>query len=515
MRVVESKESKKWWLVFSLATAFFWGMMAHAYRFLNGNFNHDSLLEFHGAIFGNTHKIALGRFLVPLYRDLLRSDVTLPWLIGVLSVFWIGLALFLIVQILGMQDRKQVFLTAGILTVNVTVSATAATYIHDLDCYMFSMLCAVTAVWLWQKHGRGWLPGGILLVVSMGIYQSFLFTAVTLVMLRCILWLLDGETFHCVLTRGLKAIAMILLGGVGYWLALKLVTPITGVALYSGQYNSLDIMQELTPATILPLIFRAYRDCLSRLWNVPSTYPAYGIKLITVGLLLTSLLPFLQGLKKLGWKEKLLLLLLAALLPLGANGIYILTVGDSHDLMTYSVWLLWLVPLLLWSRVRLPEKKTGMVLHRYLPMALVALLLWGNVQLSNGMYLKKELEQNAYLSLMTRVAGRMESCEAYVPGETPVVFVGLPQLLNEEIPGFRDSQNITGMRSPDVITVSEPRRYQAYFDYVLNTPLLLAEEADWEEIEASEQTAQMPCYPSQGCMEMRGGILVVKLGETE
>lgn len=488
-------------------------MLAHAYRFLNGNFNHDSLLEFHGAIFGTEHKIALGRFFVPLYRDLLRSDATLPWLIGVFSMFWIGLAVWLVIQIFEIEDTKLAFLTAGIFTVNVSVSATAATYIHDLDCNMFAMLCAVAAVWLWQKRDMGWLQGAGVLVVSLGIYQSFLFTTVTLAMFRCILWLLDGETFRSVLIRGMKAIAMILLGGILYWLALKLVTAICGIALYTGDYNSLDKMQGITPATILPLILGAYRDCFSRIWYAPSTYPTVLVRMLTTGLLLTGLIALLQGQKRLAWKERVLLLLLVALLPLGANGIFILTADESHDLMVYSIWLLGLLPLLLWRGIQWKGNVRGAVLRRYIPMVLTAVLLCGNVQLSNGMYLKKEMEQNAYLSLMTRVAGRMEACETYVPGETPVVFVGMPQILNPVMPGFKDYWNITGMLSPDVITAQEPRRFQAYFDYILNVPLLLAEESDRRQILESDRTAQMPCYPSQGCIEMCDGTLVVKLGE--
>lgn len=510
---MENKRDKKWWLIFSLATVFLWGMLAHAYRFLNGNFSHDSLVELNGAIFGNAHKIALGRLLVPLYRALLRSDLTLPWLIGVLSILWIGLSLFLILQILEIKDTKVAFLAAGILTANVTVSATAATYLHDLDCYMFALLCAVAAVWLWWRHAWGWLPGGILLVVSMGIYQGFLFVAVTLAMIRCILWLIEGETCKSVLTRGIKAIAMILQGGIVYWLALKLAEPVFGVALYSGDYNSLDKMDGVTLEMLPYLIFLTYKLCAYRIWNAPSAYPDFLTKLFTIGLVLTGLITLVQGMKKLGWKEKGLVFLLVALLPLGANGIYILTVGGTHDLMVYAIWLLWLLPLVLLDRVWLPGKTTGMMRRKYVPMALVAVLLWGNVQLSNGMYLEKELEQNAYLSLMTRVAGRMEACEAYIPGETPVVFVGLPQIQNSEIPGFEDSRDVTGMESPDVLVYPNRRRFQTYFDLILNTSLLLAEESEWDQIQASEQTAQMPCYPSQGCMEMRDGTLVVKLGE--
>lgn len=510
---MENKRDKKWWLIFSLATVFLWGMLAHAYRFLNGNFSHDSLVELNGAIFGNTHKIALGRIFVPLYRDLLRSDLTLPWLIGVLSLLWIGLSLFLILQILEIKDTKVAFLAAGILTANVTVSATVATYLHDLDCYMFAMLCAVAAVWLWQKKNMGWLLGAGLLVMSLGIYQSFLFATITLVIFRCVLWLLDGETFRSVLIRGMKAIAMILLGGIGYWLALKLVEPVFGVALYSGDYNSLDKMGGVTLETLPSLIFRTYKYCIYRIWNAPSAYPDFLTKLFTIGLILTGLITLVQGMKTLGWKEKSLVCLLVGLLPLGVNGIYILALGGTHDLMVYAIWLLWLLPLVLSDRVWLPGKTTGMMLRRYVPMALVAVLLWGNVQLSNGMYLKKEMEQNAYLSLMTRVTGRMEACETYVPGETPVVFVGLPQIQNSEVPGFEASLDITGMESSDVLVFPNRRRFQTYFDYILNTPLLLAEESEWEQIVTSEQMAQMPSYPSQGCMEMRDGTLVVKLGE--
>ena len=127
-------ERHKRQLLFALTATFFWGLLAHAYCFFGNSFSHDSLNEFHGAILGNDIKLTSGRIFVPLYRDLFRSDVTLPWLIGVLSLFWAGLSVFLVLRIFRVESRGMGILIAGIFVANVSYSATAATYIHDLDC---------------------------------------------------------------------------------------------------------------------------------------------------------------------------------------------------------------------------------------------------------------------------------------------------------------------------------------------------------------------------------------------
>lgn len=498
-------------LFFILAATFFWGMLAHGYRFFNGNFSYDSLNELHGAIFGNNIKNGSGRFVVPIYRDLVRSDVTLPWLIGMLSLLWIGLAVFFVARMFRMESRGLMFLTAGIFTVNISVSATAATYLHDLDCDMLALLWAVAAVWLWKRWKWGWLPGAGLLTLSLGIYQSYLFTAAVLIMMLCILWLLDGERFAVVFVRGLRGIAMILLGGLAYFFCLRISSRITGIALSSGDYNSLDLILRLTPKLALQLAAEAYGGCIRQFVNAYSTYPAILVRAMSVLLLAVGGVSLAVGLRKLGWKEILLTLALVALLPLAANMLYVLMLGGSHDLMTTAIWMLWLLALLLSRRL---GRNLGGRLGKgqgWLCMAVVAALLWGSVQFSNGMYLKKNLEQDAYLSLMTRVVGRMEDREDYVPGETPVVFVGTPEILNPVIPGFKDYWNVTGMTSPDVINTPDPRRFKAYFDYILNTPVLLAEDS-WYPIAKSPEAVRMPSYPAQGCMTMRDGILVVKLG---
>ena len=91
----EKFEKNKFWLIFSLASTYRWGLAAHSYFLFDSNVSHDSLEEFHAAIFGNVFKVELGRFLTPLYRAIFRGDATMSWLIGILGLFWLGLSVFL------------------------------------------------------------------------------------------------------------------------------------------------------------------------------------------------------------------------------------------------------------------------------------------------------------------------------------------------------------------------------------------------------------------------------------
>ena len=119
--------------------------------------------------------------------------------------------------------------------------------------------------------------------------------------------------------------------------------------------------------------------------------------------------------------------------------------------MVYGLWMTWLLALLLSSWLAKQFKDKVWQWQNWLCMLVAAAILYGNVQFANGMYIKKEMEHEAYLSLMTRVADRMEQFDGYIPGETPVVFVGIPNSINEVMPGFKDYWNVTGMTQPGAL----------------------------------------------------------------
>ena len=84
----------------SILATFFWGLIAHSYGFMHSFFSHDSLNAFYADSVEISSKIGVGRFIVPVYEYLTRGFTALPWLIGLLGLFYISVSVFFIVKIL-------------------------------------------------------------------------------------------------------------------------------------------------------------------------------------------------------------------------------------------------------------------------------------------------------------------------------------------------------------------------------------------------------------------------------
>lgn len=523
-KLEESFSRNKKWLYFALIVTFIWGLLAHGYGFTQSSYSHDSLVEFCGEVYGNHFKFQTGRFLSPLYRLVFRTSLTLPWLIGVLSLVWISLAVFLVCRIFKIESKIMFFLIAGIFTTNITVLTTSATYMHDLDCDMVALLCSVAAVYVWQQYRHGWLAGALLVMISLAFYQAYITVTIVLAMFVCILDILNGKSFKTVFVNGIKAIGMLLIGGCMYYFAMKTVLQVTGLSMITGKPNTMDKPLEMLswePWVYRYLLDQTYLKWYARLTEVVSPFPALT-RCVTNVVLMIAAFGLVIGIlsRKVRILEKLLCVCLIVLLPFAMNLMYVLTIETAHEVMLFAIWLTYLLVLLIadWL-VKWLKQKDFRFLKKHaihnLPAAvsavLVCVILYGNVQTGNVMYLKKDMEQDAYLSLMTRIVYRMEDYEGYIPGETPVVFVGLPNQINAVIPGFERYANMLGMDSSDVLAWHERDRWQAYFGYILSNPAVLAEEEIWNAMQTDSRSAEMPCYPEDGCIEILDDVLVVKL----
>ncbi len=501
-----------------LIATFVWGLLTHSYIFLHSSFSHDSLNEFNAEVFGNAWRIQLGRVFVPIYRFFIRDAITLPWLIGVLSLLYISLAVFLTVKLFDVRSSVLMVFVSGIFTANITVIATAATYIHDLDCNMLSLALAVLSVYLWKKYARGFLYGMLPLCISIGLYQSYISVAITLIIMYLVMRLLDGEDFGVVFKNGIKSICMIIGAGVLFFVATKTILYITGISLKTGNYNSIDTVLSMSIPEIIYTAIKGYiRTCyfiLTRSFTYPQTViiVVHAIMIAISGVIVLYRV-FQKDIKI---KEKILILILIALLPISMNIVYPLTGGMSHDLMEYGFWLVYLFVLLIawWAVERFELLKPSLrFLQRLASICLVFVVLWGNVQTANTAYLKKELEQKANLSLFTRIVYQMENCDGYITGETPVVFVGTPDALLDTIPGFEQISNMTGCWDSFVPNSNSRGRYQAYFDYILLNPAIMADSEIWSQMQDNDEVVNMPCYPVAGSVAIVDGILIVKMGE--
>ena len=121
--------------------------------------------------------------------------------------------------------------------------------------------------------------------------------------------------------------------------------------------------------------------------------------------------------------------------------------------------------------------------------------------------MKKELDQTATISLATRMIDRVELLEGYIPGETPVAFVGRLDrntYLNCGRDEFIELDKTVGLWSDYSATYNLGRYLTDYMNY----PLLWDTETDFSQ---TEEVKAMPVFPAADSIRMIEGTVVVKL----
>lgn len=505
-----------------MSFTFLFGIVAHAYGFFNFTISHDSLEALYSGAAETEWKISLGRIFVPVYRAVTRGMLTTPWMIGMLALVWIGLSVYFIVQLLGFTGSKfLIALTAGILTVNPVVTALTATFLHDLDVDMFALLLMVLAVCLWKERKKGIFPGMCLIAVGLGLYQSYLSVAIALMMIVCIKDLLEGKRCNKVLLAGGKGILLLSGGGLFYLILMEVICYFTGIPL-SDSYNSISQLGNLS-GSISELFWgtlKAYYYWLMYFLNPASMYSSKAVMAVNLllGICAAGIILTVFTEKKLGIAEKLLLVCLGGLLPLGMNLSSVLSGGMLHGLMMYSFCLIYLLALFLGAWRCQGAARKGAKVARYVQIAMmgcVAFVIWNGIPVANAGYLKKDLERQQTLSLMTRVVMEMDKEEEYKRGETTVAFVGKIDM--REMPGFEtfsgngNTSGVQGLTETDQI--KNYRDYEAYFRYILNVPVKLCTEEQRLDFWNRPEVEAMPVFPAEGSIEMVDGMMVIKMGE--
>lgn len=502
---------------------FLWGMVAHAYCFLNLTISHDSLYEFISTYWQHLWKNSLGRIFVQPYHELFRGIVAIPWLVGLLSLVWIALTVYLIIRMFSVQNKTTIFFIAGVLVVNLSVICNAATYVGDLDANMLALLTAAAAAYLWQRHPRGFWLGIPLIAVSLGLFQSYVSVTVVLIELACILRLLDRKSCGEVVLAGLKGVAMLLLGGALYLLCIQIGGAIFGFVLTDGTPHSISNLWTQPIMAKLGLFFDAYADWFAAFAKPFSILPATYVLIANCVLLgITAWLLASRAVKgRMRPAELALLLALLALIPFSANLCYVLNGGtpgasSQYALLTqYAFWLVYLLPLLLAEGNELTGAEARQVQRtralRTASFAMLAIFLWANVVTANTAYIKKDLERQAALSSMSRALSDLNEREEYVRSETPVAFYGFNTEFRP-LEGFEEFErgNFNGLAMNSQITCDY---HWAYIRYILNEDIVLCSTEQYQQIEAaSPEFKEMPSFPDKGYIRLIDGVMVVKMG---
>ena len=161
----------------AFCSAVFVGLIVHLFKFTNTLPNLDSLQNFYSA----QDVLASGRWFLAI-ACAPSSLFDLPWVTGLLSLFWIGLATVVIVELFRMDNIVLVVLTGALMATFPAVTEIFF-YQYTADGYMLAMLLATLAVYLTRMESRSlpqWIAAVVCLALCCGIYQTYVCFALVL-----------------------------------------------------------------------------------------------------------------------------------------------------------------------------------------------------------------------------------------------------------------------------------------------------------------------------------------------
>lgn len=508
---------------YSLSFTVLFYLLAHGYRFTVSMFSGDSLLMIHQN--DSAWEIALGRFMHP-FLVLLRGGVESPFLICLISMLFLGLSVYFTADFLEITRKISVIAMAAVMTCNVTVLANNATFLSYADFYMIALFLSVFGVWLMKRGSFLYTAAGVLaLSFSMGIYQSYISVSISLILIRLLFRMYEKPTFREVVLQAVKYAAVLAVSAAVYFVLWKIFQKAFHIWT-ADTYNGMASLGEYGLASLGENIVQAYRNVF-RYFLEPDTFVTIPFRGMSLSILWKWLLRLCNVLTLVlltaGWLYRGLIIriklwhwalqgVILLFLPLGMNFVCVISGGMEHTLMIYGFYTLYVLAVKMTEDCSISFTKIKKEnLHWVLPVAVLACLavtVWSNIVYSNQVYLKKDLQDKAILSMMTRIVYEIETMEDYVPGVTPVAFYGSFEdssyVKEQEI--FRELKPYGMGKSPLTYAGTD----YAYLNNVMNVNMNLT-----REFGDGEAVAAMPSYPVRGSVKMVDGTVFVKISEVK
>lgn len=470
--------------------------LGHAFGYLNLIYSGSGVMV--DASQGRVAQISAGRWAQPFYFAV-RGGISAPMLVGLLSGTWLAAAAAIIALALGITHPLTLALLAGALCLNPAVTAINASKLNVADAYFLALLLCLLGAALAARGRRLILPAAVCWCIGAALEQSMAAAGLSLMMLMALRALLAGRTAHEAMTLLMRGLISLLLG-----MALALLGWLLMARRVGADWN---------PALRLPQgaqeggLLGAYLDPLRRYLSPYTAYRALGGVLCAL-LLAGSFALLALAAARLARRERALALTLSLLLPLAVNLPVLGGDASAGTAETFAYAFLALACVMVldsaFAQVRALRLAYG---------AGMGVLMLSAVIFSNQVYLKKNLEQQSTLSIMTRVIDRMERTEGYVPGTTPVALLGSledsPLAAARE--GFEHLEEFDAASSRFAADGVEENTW--YMWEIMGYPCNLVSYYEAEIIAESEEGQAMPVFPAQGSCRMLDGVMAVKLSE--
>ena len=260
----QTRIKKSWKLAF--VSAFVVGLLVHMYKFTNTLLGHDSLFN----IYGMQNVVRSGRWFLAAACSL-SSFFDLPWVNGVLSLIWIGVAAAVVIDIFRIENPVLILLTGGLL---VTFPAVTQTFYFEYtaDGYMLAMVMAALTVrfsMIGERRKSRLFLSFCCITLTCGIYQAYVSFALVLSLGYFMTELLENRYEKKLYTLWIRNQILIYgLGMAAYYVIWQIAMVCQG-NLQPNQYMGIDTIGQIGPGFLWDAVKQTMTSFVSvfMVWN--------------------------------------------------------------------------------------------------------------------------------------------------------------------------------------------------------------------------------------------------------
>lgn len=486
------------------------GLLVHMPALLSDIPNHDGL----ASMYFDQNMITSGRWFLTVACGF-SSYYTVPWVIGLLGLVFLGLTSAAMTEILEIEKKWAVIVNSGLLAAFPALASTFA-YVFTLDGYMMAMLFSVLSVLLTKKYRLGFLGGAVCLALSLGTYQAYLSFAMIL-SLFAVLMLFAEEKSRAEKGMGLiKYLAMGALGAVLYFCVLQVLLKIQGKAL--DTYQGINGMASGTRSSgLFETFVEIYRDFYAFSLKGGVLFHN-GISLGALALLLLAALGTALVLvcRRKWWKNPLFFVIMVAalaVLPFITNVVLLISPDVTYHLLMRYQWVLYLIGLTAFVSRNAGQWNRGEILEKAAFLAVFAMVFFygvtDNIAYSN---LQKKYEKT--YAYCIRLLDRIEQTPGYYQG-IPIAMVGV--VGQEQYPVTDITYPVTagmiGLNGDSLLYTG--MNYQEFMKHYLGATLNILPAEAMAEVYYSEEYIAMDSFPGENSIRIIDGIMYIKTENVE
>lgn len=493
----------KWKTAF--LSAFFLGLLIHLPILLSDIPNHDGL----DSIYFDQNMITSGRWFLTVACGA-SSYYTVPWVIGLLGLFFLGLTSVCLTELFQVEKLWAVVVISGLLVSFPALASTFA-YVFTLDGYMFAMFLAVLAVLLTQKRKWGFLPGAVCLAFSLGTYQAYIAFAMLLSLACCVMICAEDGKIVDKVKRIASFLWMGLIGMTLYLAILKVLLWIQGEELAGYQGINGMTANQAASEGLLSTLYAMYRDFFAFSVKGGALFHN-GLSLGMVSMLAAAVVFCGCSLvrRRKWWKSPLffaIIVVMCVAVPLAANGILLISPDVNYHLLMRYQWILFPISGVAFLSKCLEERLSGAWEWAALISSVSLIFFYGVTDnIAYGNLMKKYEKTYAYC---VRLLDRIEQTPGYYPG-IPVAMIGV--VGDEQYPVTDVTGDVTdvmiGMNGDYLLYTGN--NYESFLRNYLGATLNILPPSAMEEVYYSEEYVQMDSFPGSNSIRIIDGILYVK-----